>query len=168
MQGDSIVSEQEFALKKKMFTQLHFLKQLNPAKHPVKRMAKPATECGFQYMIKNLLLSSTTVVFQQGFSIAEIEALYQASEAYRNGQTPCRLGDYLAQKCSFRFQGESARELHYRMTCSAFNFYRETGKTIAPQYKAMIMGALLKQYGLDADVIQYMGLISLPAMVTLW
>ena len=161
IQGELAVSLQEFERRKKILTQQHITKRSRPSSHPIKVMRKAANEMGFQYMAKDLPISA--VYCMQGFTDGDINTLYLASQAYRDNQTPGCLKEYITRKCS-RFDGETPRELHWRMTRAALDYYRETGKMVPPQLQALVRDILLRYYA-HYDVMEYLVSISIPPTV---
>ena len=162
IQGELAVSLQEFERRKKILTQQHFTKRLRPSSHPIKVMRQAATEIGFQYMAKDLPRSA--VLHMQGFTDGDIDTLYRASQAHCNNQTPGCLQEYITHKCS-RVVGETPRQLHWRMTRAALDYYREAGKMFPPQFQALVKDVLLKNYHTHHDVMEYLVSISIPSMV---
>lgn len=152
IQGEEILPQTECDKYIRSLNGLHYLKKLDPNRRPVKRRKLEATEEGFQYMSKELPTSA--VVYKQGFTDADLEELYAKSNEYRE-ELQCKLGEYLVSKV-VRASGEGARQLHKRLCGAALQYYMDQDKMCPPNIKLLVRHFMLKYWGKDSDVFEYL------------
>jgi len=151
IQGETALSPEAFAkLQSSELTVLHYRKKQDSTSHPVKKRKREADDVGFQYMCKEL--DSSVVIFKQGFTDEDLQALHGLSDAARE-ECKSKLGEYIAGQVTF-LRSDPPKELHKRVCRAAVQYYLAEDKMQPPNLKLLCRHVLLKYAG-TPEVIDY-------------
>lgn len=93
-QGETDYAERTFANMRQELAKDHFIKKLKPTSKPVKGKKDPATEKGFQYIMKESAPTPERILAVKGFTQLQLEDLWEKSEEHVQEQKT-KIRDYV-------------------------------------------------------------------------
>lgn len=148
-QGVLKVSDKAFHDYKVGLTKHHSIRQLDPKARPLKQKKEPATELGFQYMMKH---GVDSVVYSTGFSPEELTELALSSEKYVQDM---QADGFVYLKKNMQKQA-TAEKQHCAAKHHVYKMYREQDKMMPPNVSKLVVYWLCKWCDQESHLVDEM------------